>query len=118
MDCADADDFKMRTIGILLVALVVVIAVFARVFYPRTDIDKEREVISAKVCSLTSLPEARTELENLNFAVSIEPSSHELRAWKRYSSSKWGLRPVIFVRMSGSGSGSNCKVDLTYEPVK
>jgi len=108
----------MRILGVLLIALVVAFAIFARVFYPRTDIDKEREVISAKVCSLTSLSEARSELENLNFAVSIDPSSHELRAWKRYSSSKRGLRPVIFVRMSGSGSGSNCKVDLTYEPVK
>ena len=106
----------MRTVGVLLTALVVALAVFARVFYPRTDIDKEREVIFAKVCSLTSLSEARTELENLNFAVSIDPSSDELRAWKRYSSSKAGLRPVIFVRMSGSGRGSKCKVDGTYEP--
>ena len=113
---ANADNFKMRTTGVLLATLVAVIAVFARAFYPRIDVNRERELVSSKVCAPTSLSEERHALEDLRSAVSVDSSSNQLRAWKRYSG-QWSVRPVIFVAIDGPGT-SNCKVEGHYEAAK
>ncbi len=104
----------MRGVGYFVFALAIALALFARIFYPRIDINKERERVASEVCSQLSLAEARRALDDLHFnEVFVLPEEKKISAWKRYAA-RWSMRAVVFVRFDASGSPATCKVEGFY----
>ena len=101
----------MRGAGYFVFALAIALALFARMFYPRIDINKERERVTSKVCSQPSLAESRRALDDLHFDEVFElPEEKKITAWKRYAA-RWSMRAVVFVRIDASVSPTTCKVE-------
>lgn len=98
----------------LLFALAAAMALFARLFHPKLDIDKERHRVASKVCSQPSLADARSVLDELRFDdVFVLPDEKKIAASKSYAAF-WSKRAVVYVRIDASGTPTRCRVEGFY----
>jgi hypothetical protein len=105
----------MRRVAYVVFALLIALALLAKAFYPKLDINKERDSITSKVCSQTSLAEARSVLDSLHFdEVIVLEDEKKISAWKEYRRSRWSIPAVVYVRIDASSSLPNCKVEGFY----
>lgn len=104
----------MRGVAYVVFALLIAIALFARAFSPKFDINRERDSVTSKVCSQSSLAEARSVLDGLHFdEVFVLQDENKIAAWKEYRR-RWSIPAVVYVRLDASGNLLSCKVEAFY----
>jgi hypothetical protein len=104
----------VRGVAYGVFALLIALALFSRAFSPKFDIDSERDSVTRKVRSRTSLAAARSVLDSMHFGeVLVLQDKKTITAWKKYRR-RWSLPAVVYVRLDASGSPLSCKVEAFY----